>query len=178
MDLLSETEVENTVRLIIEKYTRIDVLVCTAGGFASGNIMNTTAGDINKQFRLNFDTAYIIARPVFAQMMKQQSGRIFLVGSRPGLSAKNSAGMIAYGLSKSLIFRLAELMNEEAKGKNVVTGVIVPGTIDTKQNRESMPDADFSTWVTAGEIADAVYFYCTDKAASLREPVLKLYKGV
>ena len=50
--------------------------------------------------------------------------------------------MVAYGLAKSLIFRLAELMNAEAKGTNVVVAVIVPSTIDTPQNRKSMPDAD------------------------------------
>lgn len=178
VDLLSESEVEDTVGLITNKYTTIDNVVCTAGGFAMGDITNTKVSDINKQVRLNFETAYIITRLVFTQMMKQNAGRIFLVGSRPGLSAKRSTGTIGYGLSKSLLFRLAEILNEEAKGKNVVTGVIVPGTIDTKQNRESMPEADFSTWVTPEEIADAVFFYCTRKAASLREPVLKLYKGV
>ena len=67
----------------------------------------------------------------------------------PDLDAKNSKGMIAYGLSKSLIFRLAELMNDEAKGKNVVMNVIVPCTIDTPQNRKAMPDADFSKWTKA-----------------------------
>jgi NAD(P)-dependent dehydrogenase (short-subunit alcohol dehydrogenase family) len=47
--------------------------------------------------------------------------------------------MVAYGLAKSLIFRLAELMNDEAKGKNVVTSVVVPSTIDTPQNRKQCP---------------------------------------
>ena len=63
---------------------------------------------------------------------------------------KNSKGMVAYGLGKSLIFRLAELMNEEAKGTNIVTSVIVPSTIDTPQNRATMPDADFNKWVNTG----------------------------
>ena len=66
-------------------------------------------------------------------MLKQNSGRIFMVGSRPGIDMKNSKGMVAYGLAKSLIFRLAELMNDEAKGTDVVTSVIVPSTIDTPQ---------------------------------------------
>jgi NAD(P)-dependent dehydrogenase (short-subunit alcohol dehydrogenase family) len=87
----------------------------------------------------------------------------------------NSKGMVGYGLAKSLIFRLAELMNEEAKGTNVVTVVIVPSTIDTAQNRKAMPDADFSKWVTPEALADTICFYCTDAAAALREPVLKLY---
>jgi NAD(P)-dependent dehydrogenase (short-subunit alcohol dehydrogenase family) len=137
-----------------------------------------------KQYKLNFETAYNVARPVFIQMMKQNSGRIFIIGSKPGLDARNGKGMIAYSLAKSLIFRLAELMNDEAKarlndavgqGKNVVTSVIVPSTIDTPQNRTAMPDAKFDNWVKPEAIADVVYWHCTDEASVIREPVIKVY---
>jgi NAD(P)-dependent dehydrogenase (short-subunit alcohol dehydrogenase family) len=108
-------------------------------------------------------------------MMQQGFGRIFLIGSKPGLAMNNSSGMVAYGLSKSLIFRLAELMNEEAKGTNIVTTVVVPSTLDTPQNRKSMPDADFKNWVKPQDIATVIHFHCTEEAASLREPVLKIF---
>ena len=140
-----------------------------------GKIAETKTSDIAKQYKLNFETTYNIARPVFIEMLKQNSGRIFIVGSKPGLDARNSKGMAAYGLAKSLIFRLAELMNDEAKGKNVVTNVIVPSTIDTPQNREGMPDAHFENWVKPKAIADVIYWHCTDAAAVLRETVLKVY---
>ncbi len=104
----------------------IDVAVLTAGGFTMGNVAATKTSDIAKQYKLNFETAYNIARPVFAQMMKQNSGRIFLIGSRQGLDFSHAKGVTAYAFSKSLIFRLAEIMNAEAKGKNVVISVIVP----------------------------------------------------
>ena len=175
VDLMSEEAAEKAVNEIITKNKTIDAAVLTVGGFAIGKITDTKSADVLKQYKLNFETAYHVARPVFTQMMQQGSGRIFLVGSRPGLSAKDGKGMVAYGLSKSLIFRLAELMNDEAKGTNVVTCVLVPSIIDTPQNRKSMPDADFSSWVKAEAIADTVYFYYTDEAAALREPVIKLY---
>jgi NAD(P)-dependent dehydrogenase (short-subunit alcohol dehydrogenase family) len=126
---------------------------------------------------LNFETAYNIARPVFAQMMLQGSGRIFIIGSKPGLDAKNGKGMIAYGLSKCLLFRLAELMNDEAKGTDVVTSVIVPSTIDTPQNRQSMPDAKYANWVKPEEIAEVIAFYSDEASSAVREPVIKVYKN-
>jgi len=153
------------------------VAVLTVGGFAMGKIVDTKTSDIAKQYKLNFETAYNAARPIFVQMLDQSNGRIFIVGSKPGLDARNSKGMIAYGLAKSLIFRLAELMNDEAKGKNVVTSVIVPSTIDTPQNRNSMPDAHFDNWVKAEAIADAIYWHCTAEAAIIREPVIKVYNN-
>jgi NAD(P)-dependent dehydrogenase (short-subunit alcohol dehydrogenase family) len=175
VDLMNEEEAQKFIDEVIAKHGSIDAAVLTVGGFAMGKIADTTTADILKQYKLNFETAYNVVRPTFLQMLKQNSGRIFIVGSKPGLDARNGKGMIAYGLAKSLIFRLAELMNDEAKGKNVVTNVIVPSTIDTPQNRKSMPDANFDNWVKAESIADVIYWHCTDQASVVREPVIKVY---
>jgi NAD(P)-dependent dehydrogenase (short-subunit alcohol dehydrogenase family) len=177
VDLMNEEDSEKFIRSVIDKYKRIDAAVLTVGGFAMGKIAETSAADIMKQYKLNFETAYHIARPAFVQMMKQNSGRIFFIGSRPGLQAWHSIGMTAYGLAKSLVVRLAELMNLEAKGYNVVASVVVPSTIDTPQNRTAMPDADFGNWVKAEDIANAIYYHCTDEAHALRETVIKVYNN-
>ena len=177
VDLMNEDDSAKFITSVISKYGSVDAAVLTVGGFAMGSIAETKTSDIAKQYKLNFETAYNVARPVFVQMMKQNSGRIFIIGSKPGLSSVNSKGIVAYGLAKSLIFRLAELMNAEAKGTNVVVSVIVPSTIDTPQNRKSMPDADPAKWVKPEAIADVIYFYCTDMAAVLREPVIKVYNN-
>lgn len=177
VDLMEEKDAEKFMEVMVSKYQRIDVAVLTVGGFAMGKISDTKTSDITKQYKLNFETAYNIARPAFVHMMKKKSGRIFLVGSRPGINAANNKGMVAYGLAKSLLFRLAELMNEEAKGMDIVTSVIVPSTIDTPPNRTSMPDADFDKWVKPEAIADIIYFYSTEASAVLREPVIKVYNN-
>ena len=177
VDLMNEEDTDKFIKDIISKYDHIDAVVATVGGFAMGKITATKTSDIAKQYKLNFETAYNIARPAFEQMMKKKQGRIFLIGSRPGINAVNSKGMVAYGLAKSLIFRLAEMMNDEAAGSNVVTNVIVPSTIDTPPNRSSMPDADFDSWVKPEAIADVIYFYCTEAAGVLREPIIKVYNN-
>jgi len=177
VDLTSEDDAGKFVQTAIEKNKTIDVAVLTVGGFAMGSIAETKMADMFKQYKLNFETAYHVARPVFIQMMKQNSGRIFLTGARTGIDMKNSKGMIAYGLSKSLIFRLAELMNGEAKGHDVVTSVIAPSTIDTPQNRKAMPEADPAKWVKPEDIASIIHFYSTQEASALREPVLKVYNN-
>jgi NAD(P)-dependent dehydrogenase (short-subunit alcohol dehydrogenase family) len=176
-DLMNEEGSQKFVESVTAKHNNIEAAILTVGGFAMGKIADTKTSDITKQFKLNFETAYNVARPVFSQMMKQDNGRIFLIGSRPGSGMHNSKGMVAYGMAKSLIFRLAELMNDEAKGHNVVTSVIVPSTIDTAQNRQSMPDADFNKWVKAEAIADIIYFYCTPEASVIREPIIKVYNN-
>ena len=177
VDLMNEDDSQKLVDAVISKHGSVDAAILTVGGFAMGKISETKTADIARQYKLNFETAYNVARPVFVQMIKQNSGRIFIIGSKPGLDAKNGKGMVAYGLAKSLIFRLAELMNSEAKGKNVVTSVVVPSTIDTPINRKSIPAGDFDSWVKPEAIADVIHWHCTDAASVLREPVLKVYNN-
>ncbi|MEO8721067.1 MAG: SDR family NAD(P)-dependent oxidoreductase [Ginsengibacter sp.] len=175
LDLLNEEDSLNFVTDVVARFEKIDIAVLTAGGFTKGDIDAAKTEDLYKQYQLNFETAYNVVRPVFMQMKKQNSGRIFLIGSRQGLDASIGKGTIAYSLSKSLLFRLAEIMNAEMKGKNVVTNIIVPGTIDTPQNRASMPESDFGSWVTPDQIADVIFFYSGEEADVLREPVIKVY---
>ena len=177
VDLMNEDDSTKFVKDVVSKYGSVDAAALTVGGFAMGSITETKTGDIAKQYKLNFETAYNVARPVFVQMLKQNNGRIFIIGSRPGLDATHSKGVVAYGLAKSLIFRLAELMNDEAKGTNVVTSVVVPSTVDTPQNRKAMPNADPEKWVKPEVIADIIHFYCTDEASVLREPLIKVYNN-
>jgi NAD(P)-dependent dehydrogenase (short-subunit alcohol dehydrogenase family) len=177
VDLMNEENSQQFIESIIDKHKNIDAAILTVGGFAMSKIVDTKTSDVLKQYKLNFETAYNVARPIFTHMLKQNKGRIFIVGSKPGLDTRNGKGMVAYSLAKSLIFRLAELMNNEAKGKNVVTSVIAPSTIDTPQNRKSMPDANFDNWVKPEAIADVIYWHCTNEASVVREPVIKVYNN-
>jgi len=157
VDLLSETATRLCVVETIQEHGHIDVAILTAGGFASGALAETSLADIRNQCQLNFETAYTAARAVFQHMLENKRGSIFLVGSLAGLYAGQGKGLTAYSLSKSLLFRLAELMNEEAAGTAVFTTVVVPSVIDTPQNRTAMPGADLSSWQTPESIADVLY---------------------
>lgn len=175
-DLSDEASAQEVVSKITTKRQTIDAALLLVGGYASGSISNTDSAALRKMFSMNFDTAYFMARPVFRQMITQSSGgRIIFVGSRPALKPSDGKRSLGYALSKSLVFHLADILNAEGADKNVVSSVIVPSTIDTPENRSSMPQADFSSWVKPEEIAEAMAFLTTEKGKALREPVLKLY---
>lgn len=172
-NLADESETDSLINKIIEERKKIDVLICAAGGFAAGNVENTLSADLMKQYKMNFETAYNITRLVFLQMQKQQHGRIFLVGSRQGLKPGSGKGAVAYTLAKSQLFALAELLN--ASDENITTNMIVPSTIDTSANRNSMPDADFSNWVSPKKIAEVILFYCSETASVIKDSIIKVY---
>lgn len=175
VDLADEMHTSLALGRIIKKRGSIDAAVLTAGGFDMGSIAETPSKDILQQYKLNFETTYHAARPIFQQMLTQKKGRIFMIGSRPGSDMAMGKGMTAYALSKSLIFRLAELMNAEAKGTDVVTTVVVPSVIDTPINRKKMKGEDFSAWMDPKQMAEIIEFYTRPAADGLREPVLKMY---
>lgn len=158
-----------------EKYGRINAAILLVGGFALGTLAEMTQKSFEKMLRLNFYSALAIAKPVFAAMKRQGGGRIVLIGARPGIDLKNGTFAPEYGLLKSLLFRLSELLNAEGNASGVIASVIAPSVIDTPANRASMPDANFDDWVKPEAIADAIAFLCSDAGGALREPVLKLY---
>src|SRR2546423_6799948 len=165
------------IKETIAKYQKIDGALLLVGGFAMGTIETTTGADIDKMISLNFKTAYYISRPLYQHMMTNGYGRLVFIGARPALKPEQGKGVIAYALSKSLLFKLAEFLNAEAKGKNVVASVVAPSTIDTPQNRKSMPEAKPDNWVKAEQIAEVLEFICSDKGSPLREPVFKVYNN-
>ena len=177
LDLTNEEKTEKFVKKIIDQHQTIDGALLLAGGFAPGDIAATKSEDIKKQISLNFDTAYHITRPLFQHMIEKNGGKIIFIGSRPALQATAGKSLIAYGLSKSLLFKLAEYLNAEAKGKNVTVSVIAPSTIDTESNRRSMPDADFDRWVKPEAMAEVLEFMISEKGNVLRDTVLKVYNN-
>lgn len=155
-DLMAEEAGDRCAEEAIHRFGAIDSAVLTTGGFKLGDIENTGLNELTHFFRLNFVTAYNLVRPLFHQMKKQGSGTLFLVGSEPGMDTSKATKTVAYSLSKSLLFQLANIINAQTKETGVKAYVIVPRTIDTLQNRESMPNADYSKWQNPKMIAEIV----------------------
>lgn len=175
LDLSGEDAVQGFAEKIIPEYGQIHAVLMLAGGFAMGGIGDTGLQAIKSQLAVNFETAYPIARFLFGHMLEKGHGRLVFVGTRPALNPADGKNMIAYSLSKSLLFRLAEQLNEEAAGADVVSSVIVPSTIDTPANRKSMPKADPEKWVKPQQIAELLHLICSETGVPLRETVLKIY---
>ena len=177
VNLAEEEAAVSFVQSSIDTYKNIDGALLLAGGFAPGDISATASSHIKKQISLNFDTAYHIARPLLPHLLSNGYGRLVFIGARPALEPAAGAHSIAYGLSKSLLFRLAEYINKQTKGKNITATVVVPSTLDTAPNRQSMPDADPASWVKPEALAEILEFVCSGTASPLRETVLKVYNN-
>ncbi|NCI51443.1 SDR family NAD(P)-dependent oxidoreductase [Sediminibacterium roseum] len=162
---------------VIRQYEKIDAALMLVGGFAMGGIDATAVADIDKQISLNFKTAYHVTQPVLQHMKAHGAGRLVFIGARPAIEASQGKDMVAYGLSKSLLFKLAEYINAENKGSNITATVVAPSTLDTPLNRKSMPNTDPEIWVKPAALAEILEFVVSDKSEVIREAVLKVYNN-
>lgn len=174
LDLTDEAAVKVYVR---EKSATKDIAaaVLLVGGFAPGGLLETDGAALRKMFGLNFETAFYPVRELLPIFEKRGGGQFILIGTRPALEPKEGKDLAAYAFSKGLVFQMAEMINAYGKGKGIDATVIVPSTIDTPANRQAMPDADHSKWVSPEAIADTIEFVLSDSGRQMRKSVLKLY---
>ena len=175
VDLTNEGQVNDMVADIHLRFEVIDAALFLAGGFESGDIQHTDSNAIRRMIAMNVETAFNTARAVYLKMKKQKTGgRIVFIGAQPALMPELGMRHIAYSLSKSLLFRLMEHLNADAAGTEFKACILVPGTIDTPDNRKWNPDADFSKWVTPEIMAGQMEQILHTPVKELTDPVFLL----
>lgn len=163
IDVTDPASVASMCDQAVSRFGRIDILVNTVGGFKAGPPVHETAVETwHQMFNLNATSVFLVSQAVIPVMIKQGSGRIINISARPG--QKGGAGNAAYSAAKSAVLRLTESMSAELKKKGINVNVILPGTIDTPQNRNAMPNADTSRWVTPESIAAVIVFLASPDA--------------
>jgi NAD(P)-dependent dehydrogenase (short-subunit alcohol dehydrogenase family) len=173
VDLTSADAVKSVVEQTIERFERVDVLVNTVGGFRAGTPLHETPLEtFDFMMNLNARTVYIAAHAVLPAMLTQGNGKIISISARPGLEGR--ANQAAYSASKAAVLRLTESMAAEYRMQGINVNAIIPGTIDTPQNRTAMPDADFSHWVQPESLADVIAFLASDLARDVHGVTLSV----
>jgi short-subunit dehydrogenase len=156
----------------------IHAAVLLVGGFTKGNIAESDAETISKMYQLNFISVYNFVKPLLARFEQQAGGQFIFIGARPVLETAESINAFAYTMSKSLVFKLAEYVNEYGKTKNIKAHILVPSTLDTPQSRQAMPDTDYSQWVTPDYIAQKIAHLVSDtEGGNGEERIIKLYNN-
>lgn len=86
-----------------------------------------------------------------------------------------AAGVGAYSAAKSAVLRLTESMASELKEFGITVNAVVPGTMDTPQNRQAMPNGDHTTWVEPAAVADVFLFLASDAARAVTGTAIPVY---
>ena len=174
VDMTDADAVEVMVDEAVKRFGRVDVLVNTVGGFRAGTPVHETPFETwDFLLNLNARTVFTSSRAIIPHMLREGSGRIVNVAARAAL--KGGARMAAYSVSKSGVVRLTESMAAELKKDGINVNCVLPGTIDTPQNRKAMPNANHSRWVKPEAIADVILFLASDAAGAVQGAAIPVY---
>lgn len=174
VDLTDEESARSMADSVVEQCGRIDVLVNTVGGFTMGPLLHETDGkDWDFMMNLNARTVFYACKSVVPHMLRNGGGNIVNVAARAARQGK--AKMAPYCASKAAVITLTESLAAEHRHNNINVNCILPGTIDTPQNRRDMPDADSSRWVPPAALADVIVFLASDAARCVSGAAIPVY---
>ncbi len=173
-DLTDVDSVNNSVDQIMQRFKRIDILANVAGGFKMGTpVHETPIEDWNFMLNMNVKSVFLTCRAVIPHMLKEGRGKIVNVAARAALEGK--AKMAPYCISKAAVITLTQSLAAEHKMNNINVNCILPGTIDTPQNRAAMPNADFSNWVPTTDLANEILHLCSQQANGVTGAAVPVY---
>ncbi|MGH9503266.1 MAG: SDR family NAD(P)-dependent oxidoreductase [Terriglobales bacterium] len=165
---------KSAVDSVVSRFGGLDILVHTVGGFAGGqSIAETDDATFQGMFDVNLYSTFYVLRAAIPVMRKTGHGRIVAIGSRAALEP--GAGVGAYSASKAAMVSLIRTVAQENKDAGMTANVILPGTMDTPNNRKFMPNADFSRWVRPATVASLITWLAGDAARDVNGAVIPVY---
>jgi NAD(P)-dependent dehydrogenase (short-subunit alcohol dehydrogenase family) len=173
-DLMDAQSVEDMAAAVVAQLGRVDVLANIAGGFTMGPAIHETPDqDWDFMLNLNARTVFYCCRAVVPRMLATGGGRIVNVSARAATHGVGHMG--PYCASKAAVITLTESLAGELKDQGINVNCVLPGTLDTPQNRAAMPDQDFSRWVPLKALADVFLFLASDAARAITGAAIPVY---
>jgi NAD(P)-dependent dehydrogenase (short-subunit alcohol dehydrogenase family) len=162
VDVTDEAAFGGFVQGVLRAHGRIDALVNGVGGFAGGDLASTSLAEWDRMLNLNLRSAVIGCRGVLPAMTAGGSGRIVNISSRAVVPPLG--GFIGYTVAKAAIITLTQALAREVP-HGITVNAVLPSTMDTPANRQAMPNADRSGWVTTTQVAEVIAYLASDAAA-------------
>jgi NAD(P)-dependent dehydrogenase (short-subunit alcohol dehydrogenase family) len=166
--LLSDDGVESIMRVVRERFGRLDSLVNVAGGLTVvASIEDTTPEQWRREIERNAETALRMSRAALP-LLRATSGAIINFASPAGERAGARLG--AYSAAKAAVISLTRALALEERERGVRVNAIAPGVMDTEQNRTA--SGGEGTFVSRDEVADVVMFLVGPGARGVSGEVL------
>lgn len=158
-------DVQSVARLreAIEAIGRWEGMVSASGGYATGKAHELDDVAIEAQIAANLMGPWHLARAAAQSMLAAGGGgRMVIVASRASVDVNRNQA--AYQVTKAAVLRLTQVMAAELRATGITVNAVLPGTVDTESNREAMPKADRSSWVSADSVAAVIEWLLSDAA--------------
>ncbi|MFC7643426.1 SDR family NAD(P)-dependent oxidoreductase [Streptosporangium lutulentum] len=129
LDVTDTAAIEATVRDVVDRHGRIDVLVNNAGRSHVGAAEETTDAELRSLFEVHVFGPASLIRAVLPHMRDRRSGAIVQLSSMGG--QMSFAGFSAYSATKFALEGMSEALAEEVRPLGVKVLVVEPGAFRT-----------------------------------------------
>jgi len=127
----------------------VDVLVNCAGVSRPGNILDSSADDIDELVDVNLRALLQLTRLVLPGMVERDNGHVINISSIAGLY--NFYGHTVYHATKAAVHQVSRQLRNDTVGKRIRVTEICPGRVETEifgRNMGGTPEAMEEAWKT------------------------------
>lgn len=129
IDVSKEAEVQSLVKVVVDKWGGVDVLVNNAAVFVFGTIEEVSSDDWDRALGVNVKGYAFMAKHVMPLMKAKRSGSIINVGSISSFIAQPA--FVPYNTTKGAILQLTRCLALDCGDWNIRVNCVCPGSIDT-----------------------------------------------
>ncbi len=180
-DVTNSEDSRKAVQTILKEKGKIDILVNNAGIRNDGLFAMMKEDSWLQVIHTNLTSFYNVTKPVVKYMLKNRAGRIVTITSAAG--QMGNAGQVNYSAAKSGLIGATKALAREVGNRNITVNAVSPGFIETRMldgiKMDSLIDAIPAKRLgKPEEIAYAVAFLCSEKAAYINGQVIGVNGGM
>jgi len=184
LDVSDQEQVKAAFKQVIEKFSRLDILVNNAAITKDGLAMRMKAEDWNAVIATNLTGAHFCTQQALAIMMRARAGRIINISSI--VAEMGNAGQSNYVASKAGLIGLTKAIAIEIASRNITVNAVAPGFIETPMTdvlsaevKEDLKKrVPLGRMGTPADVTAAIIFLASDEAAYITGHVLDVNGGM
>ena len=146
LDVLSQSDIDNMVRMAINEYGKIDILVNNAGLNIRRPSTDVSQEDWDTVLNTNLKGSFFCAQAAAKEMIKRKHGRIINVGSCTCVFGME--GIAPYTASRGAILSMTRSLAAEWGKFGITVNVLAPGWFKTAQNAVLYENKEWVDYIT------------------------------
>jgi len=184
-DISNYEDAARMIETATNEFGGIDILVNNAGTYCFREDFESIAvKEVEHLLRVNVIAPMVLCQTVIPTMIERGWGRIVNISS-VSVSHGGAARTIDYTFSKSALESMTWTLSKSLAPKNVLINAIRVGVTDTKLHQlnstknleDRIRTIPLGRMADPGEIAETIFFLCSDRASFISGTVLEATGG-